>query len=160
MTKTRTKVIAAASALLLILLVWALWPSRFSRVTNLDSKGSALIAFGDSLTAGYGASSGEDYPSQLAQRVGITVLNTGVSGDTTEMALARLDSDVLTRDPRIVIIGLGGNDFLRQLPISETEANLRSIVRKIQGAGAMVVVLGFRFPSFSANYEEMYESGE
>ena len=157
MELTRSRAIAAVSAGLLILLVWVLWPSRFSRVTNLDSRGSAVIAFGDSLTAGYGASSGEDYPTRLAQRLGITVLNAGVSGDTTETALARLGSDVLTRDPRIVIIGLGGNDFLRQLPISETEANLRSIVRKIQGAGAMVVLLGFRFPSFSANYEEIYE---
>lgn len=154
---SRPKAVAAAAGLLVILLVWALWPSPFSRVTNLWSPGSSIIAFGDSLTAGYGASAGEDYPSRLSQRLGVTVLNAGVSGDTTDAALARIERDVLSRDPRIVLVGLGGNDFLRGVTISSTEANLRVIVRKIQAARAMVVILGFKFPSMSANYEKMYE---
>jgi lysophospholipase L1-like esterase len=86
----------------------------------------------------------------------VPVLNAGVSGDTTESATARLEPDVLSKDPRIVIIGLGGNDFLQGVPLSTTEAGLRAIVRKIQGAGAMVVVLGFTFPSLNANYDDMY----
>ena len=144
-------------ALLAVALVWLLWPSKYSRVANLDSHGSNIIAFGDSLTAGYGASSGEDYPSRLSILIGTTVINAGVSGDTTDGALARLDTDVLAHDPRIVIVGLGGNDFLRGVPISGTEANLRTIIRKIHDSHAMVVLLGFRFPSLSANYEAMYE---
>jgi len=80
-----------------------------------------------------------------------------VSGDTTDAALARLDAEVLSATPRIVIVGLGGNDFLRGVPIATTEANLRTIVGKIQAAGAMVVLLGFRFPSLSADYGPMYE---
>jgi acyl-CoA thioesterase-1 len=80
-----------------------------------------------------------------------------VSGDTTDGALARIDADVLSHDPRIVIIGLGGNDFLRGVPITTTEENLRTIVHKIHEAGAMVVLLGFKFPSFTANYAKMYE---
>lgn len=154
---SRPKAVAAAAGLLVILLVWALWPSPFSRVTNLGSPGSSIIAFGDSLTAGHGASAGEDYPSRLSQRIGVTVLNAGVNGDTTESALDRIERDVISRDPKIVIVGLGGNDFLRGVPISSTEANLRIIVRKIQAAGAMVAILGFKFPSMSANYERMYE---
>lgn len=145
----------AGGAVVLIAIIWMLRPS--AAVTNLDSKGSAVIAFGDSLTAGYGAAAGEDYPSRVTQNIGVTVVNAGVSGDTTESAAARLDADVLAHDPRIVIVGLGGNDFLRSVPIATTEANLRDIVRRIQGAGAMVVLLGFRFPSLNANYEEMYE---
>ena len=86
------------------------------------------------------------------------VINAGVSGDTTDMALARLDADVLAKDPRIVIVGLGGNDFLRSVDIATTERNLRSIVRRIHGSGAMVVLLGFRFPSLSLDYEKMYTS--
>jgi acyl-CoA thioesterase-1 len=152
----RTKLLIGA-AVALILLVWLLWPSPYSRVTNLSSRGSSVVAFGDSLTAGYGAGPGADYPSRLSERIGITILNAGVSGDTTDAALARLDEDVLSKDPRIVIVGLGGNDFLRGIPISVTEANLRTIVRKIQSAGAMVVLIGFRFPSLSANYEKMYD---
>jgi lysophospholipase L1-like esterase len=126
-------------------------------VANLDSRGSNIIAFGDSLTAGYGASAGEDFPSRLSNLIGVNVLNAGVSGDTTEEALARIETDVLAHDPRIVIIGLGGNDYLRGVTISTTEGNLRTIVRKIHDAGAMVVLLGFRFPSLNANYEEMYK---
>jgi lysophospholipase L1-like esterase len=125
-------------------------------VANLGSRGTGVIAFGDSLTAGYGAQQGEDYPSKLSSLLGTTVINAGVSGDTTESALARLDNDVLTRGPRIVIVGLGGNDFLQGVPIATTERNLRSAVRAIHGAGAMVVILGFRFPTLGASYEKMY----
>ena len=150
----RTKV--AVGAVALVLLVWWLWPSSLSRVKNLGSRGSSVIAFGDSLTAGYGAGQGEDFPSRLSQRIGVNIVNAGVSGDTTDMALARLDADVLARDPRIVIVGLGGNDYLRGVPIASTESNLRLIVRKIQSAGAIVVLLGFKFPTLNANYEKMY----
>lgn len=149
--------LAIGGAVLAVVLVWIIWPSKYSRVANLDSRGTNIIAFGDSLTAGYGASAGEDYPSRLSALIGTTVINAGVSGDTTDAALARLDADVLARDPRIVIVGLGGNDFLRGVPISSTETNLRTIIRKIHDSHAMVILLGFRFPSLSANYEAMYE---
>jgi lysophospholipase L1-like esterase len=148
--------VAIAAGLLLILLVWALWPSPYAKVTNLDSRGQSVIAFGDSITAGYGAAPSEDYPSRLSTLIGVPVRNTGVDGDTTESALERLDTDVLSGSPRLVIVGLGGNDFLRSVAIASTETNLRAIVRKIQGAGAMVVLLGFNFPSLGANYEAMY----
>jgi len=151
----RTQLIGVA--VLVLIAVWALWPSPYSRVANLGSHGSGIIAFGDSLTAGYGAAAGEDYPSRLSGIIGAPVINAGVSGDTTESALARIDADVLGRDPRVVIVGLGGNDFLSSVPIATTEANLRTIVRRIEGAGAMVVLLGFRFPSLTTNYGQMYE---
>ncbi len=141
--------------MLFVVLAWLLWPS--TKVTNLESRGTAVIAYGDSLTAGVGASAGQDYPSRLAQRAGVEILNAGVSGDTTASAWSRIDADVLAHDPRIVIVGLGGNDFLRRVPIAETEANLRRIVRKIQQQGAMVVLLGFEFPSLGPSYAGMYE---
>ncbi len=147
----------AIVAALIIVLAFFFWPSSLSKVKNLSSHGTSIIAFGDSLTAGYGAAPGEDYPSRLSSMIGTTVINAGVNGDTTESALARVQADVLTQNPRIVIVGLGGNDFLRHLPVSATEASLRSIVRQVQGSGAMVVLLGFRFPSFGASYEAMYE---
>ena len=148
---------AIPAAVLAILLVWLLFPSKYSRVRNLASNGTNIIAFGDSLTAGYGAGAGEDYPSGLAKLIGREVINAGVSGDTTESALARIDADVLQRSPRIVIVGLGGNDFLRGAPIASTEANLRSIVKQVQASGAMVVLLGFNFPSLTASYGKMYK---
>ena len=147
---------AGAAALVLAIAIWALWPSPYTRVTNLSSHGTNIIAFGDSLTAGYGAQPGEDWPTRLATLIGTPVINAGVSGDTTDSAAERLDNDVLARDPRIVILGLGGNDYLRGTAIASTEENLRKMIRKIQSAGAMVVLLGFNFPSLSANYGKMY----
>ena len=150
--------IAVGAAVLLLLALWAFCPSSLSKVANLRSGGKNVIAFGDSLTAGYGAGPGEDYPTRLSALIGEPVTNAGVSGDTTESALGRLDADVLARDPRVVIIGLGGNDFLRGVPIATTEETLHTIVRKTHAAGAMVVLLGYRFPSLSANYGKMYEA--
>ena len=147
----------AIPVLLLAGAAWFFWPSATSRVRNLDSRGASIIAFGDSLTAGVGAPAGEDYPANVARRIGKPVINAGVSGDTTESALARLQGDVLALNPWIVIVGLGGNDYLRRVELATTEANLRTIVREIQRSGAMVVLLGFRFPSFGASYESMYE---
>lgn len=146
----------AVAIAVVVIAAWLFWPSRYARVANLGSHGSSVIAFGDSLTAGYGAQPGEDYPSKLSSMLGTAVINAGVSGDTTESALARIDNDVVARNPRIVIVGLGGNDFLQGVPIATTERNLRSAIRAIHGAGAMIVLLGFRFPSLSASYEKMY----
>ena len=156
MSSKRLRIIAAA-AVVVIVAAWLLWPSPYSRVKNLDSHGANIIAFGDSLTAGFGAQPGEDYPSKLSAMIGKPVLNAGVSGDTTASAMARVEDDVAAHDPRIVIVGLGGNDFLQGVPIATTERNLREVVRDLQRAGAMVVILGFRFPSLNANYESMYK---
>lgn len=149
--------IVAAAVILALTLIWIVWPSDISHVTNLESGGAATIAFGDSLTAGYGATEGEDYPSRLSVTTGITILNAGRNGDTTKSALERIESDVLTRDPRLVIIGLGGNDYLRKVPIETTEENLRTIIRRVQESGAAVILLGFRFPSLTTRYGPMYE---
>lgn len=147
----------AAVALAVVAALLLIWWMRPAKVANLNSRGTAIIAFGDSLTAGYGAKEGEDFPSRLSVAIGIPVINAGVSGDTTEAALARLNDAVLSQNPRIVLVGLGGNDYLRRVPLATTDANLRSIVRQIHSAGAAVILLGFRFPSLNANYESMYE---
>jgi acyl-CoA thioesterase I len=149
-------VLIAGGAVVALLLLWFLWPSSISDVRNLDSSGTKIIAFGDSLTAGYGAAPGEDYPAQLGKLIGSEIVNAGVSGDTTDSALARIE-DVTANDPRIVIVGLGGNDYLRNAPIATTEQNLRAIIRRIQEAGAMVILLGYEFPGFRGDYGAMYE---
>jgi acyl-CoA thioesterase-1 len=153
--KPRPRWPLAVAAVALVALAWALWPS--AEIANRDSRGSGIVAFGDSLTAGVGATEGEDYPSRLSALIGQPVVNAGRSGDTTESAMERLDADVIALNPRIVIVGLGGNDFLRGDALASTEANLRTIVRKIQAGGAMVVLLGFQFPSLNADYGSMYE---
>jgi acyl-CoA thioesterase-1 len=152
------RTLALVAAALVVVALWLAWRHySIGNVRNLDSRGTNVIAFGDSLTAGYGAQPGEDYPSRVSTATATPIINAGVSGDTTEGALARIDRDVLHQDPRIVIVGLGGNDYLQNVPIATTETNLRSIIDKIEGAGAAVILLGFRFPSLNADYEAMYQ---
>lgn len=128
------------------------------KVTNLHKgAGGQIIALGDSITAGYGLSPQQAYPALLSQKIGFPVLNKGVSGDTTAMGLARLQTDVLSQAPWIVIVGLGGNDFLRQVPKTETESNLKAIATQIQQQGAIVVLLGMNLGFTRGPYQELYE---
>lgn len=109
-------------------------------VKNIDSKGKNIICLGDSITFGYGVSPGEDYPSALSKMVDIPVINSGIDGDTSSEALNRIDTDVIDRDPLLVIIEFGGNDFLRKISFDETLKNIEEMIKKIQSHGAMVAV--------------------
>jgi acyl-CoA thioesterase-1 len=130
---------------------------NFQSVRNLRSSGEAIICFGDSLTEGVGAIPGEDYPTILSRQIGFPVINAGQRGDTTGQALARLADDVLNRHPRLVIVLLGGNDFLRQLPRSESRKNLAAIVQRIQQDGAMVIIAGIKLGFFTDEFAAIYE---
>lgn len=105
-------------------------------------RGTAVLALGDSLTYGYGASPAESYPARLATLSGWSITNGGVSGDTSAQALARLPELLREHTPRLVIISIGGNDFLRRLPESETRANIRAIIQACKAAGAEVILVG------------------
>jgi acyl-CoA thioesterase I len=93
---------------------------RFDDLRNIRSPGEAIICFGDSLTEGVGAGSGEDYPAVLSRELGRPVINAGRRGDTTAGALERVSDAVLSKNPRLVVVLLGGNDFLRRLPRQDT----------------------------------------
>src|SRR3989338_815658 len=121
------------------------WPpaADLSLVRNYPSPPGPIIAFGDSLTAGVGASAGHDWPAIVSATLGIDIQNAGVAGDTTADALLRMGRDVLVKRPSIVVVLLGGNDFLRSVPAETTAANLKTIVARIQnGTGAVVVLAG------------------
>lgn len=141
--------------LALLAVLWLL-PAGTPDVAK-PTAGETVIAFGDSLVAGVGASTGRDIVSLLSARVGVTIVNAGRSGDTTGSALARLDSAVLSRRPRVVIILLGGNDVLRRVPQAETFANLGAIVHRIRARGAAVILAGLSFGVFSDAYGDGYE---
>jgi len=130
---------------------------NFAKISNLHSAGETIICFGDSLTEGVGASTGEDYPSVLSRQLGSPVINAGVRGDTTAAALERLPDEVLNKNPRLVILVLGGNDFWLQRPRGETRRNLEQIVRRVQAHGAMVVIVGIRLGVFGDDYAEIFE---
>lgn len=131
----------------------------YEAVSNFGSGGSKIICFGDSITRGYGATPGHDYPSELGRLLGREVVNAGVDGDTTAEALRRLKRDVLDRDPWIVIIELSGNDLLSKVPEAETRRNLDEIVRQCTAAGAMVVLVHCKFGLFLSDpYLETHET--
>ncbi|MBL7131372.1 MAG: arylesterase [Candidatus Omnitrophica bacterium] len=123
-------------------------------IKNIDSKGRNIICFGDSITAGSGAGEGEDYPSLLAKELSLPVINAGSSGETTFGALKRLQRDVLEKDPLLVIVEFGGNDFLQKIPPKKTFDNLDKIVTEIQNHGAIVVIAEVRAPIFMNEYKK------
>lgn len=129
----------------------------FDHIRNIRSSGETIICFGDSLTEGVGAGSGEDYPAVLSRHLAMPVVNAGQGGDTTARALERISDTVLNKNPRLVVVLLGGNDFLRQLPRQETRKNLEEIVRRVQAHGAMVVIAGMRLGLFTDEYAPIYE---
>ena len=105
-------------------------------------RGSAVLALGDSLTYGQGANPSESYPARLAAISGWNITNGGISGDTSAQALARLPELLRAHAPRLVIISIGGNDFLQRLPEQETRANITAIIAACRDAGADIILVG------------------
>ncbi|WP_226962089.1 arylesterase [Sulfurimonas marina] len=105
------------------------------------SKESIILAFGDSLTAGYGASKGKDYPSQLQRLSGIKVINAGISGEVSADGLKRLPELLEQYKPQVVILCHGGNDILRKKSMHQLQENLRQMIILIQNNGAEVLLV-------------------
>jgi acyl-CoA thioesterase-1 len=132
-----------------------------------------IVAFGDSLTAGYGIEKSRSYPAQLQRLLdergyNYEVVNAGVSGETTAGGLRRIDR-FLDDDVVVVVVALGGNDGLRGLPVADMKKNLASIVSKVQAHGAVVLLAGMEAPpqhgggytrQFRAAFEEVAEEYE
>lgn len=119
-----------------------------------------IVAFGNSLTAGYGVALDEAYPSLLENRLRkekflYRVVNAGISGDTTSGGLSRIDS-VIRRKPDIVIVELGANDGLRGTPVEMIQSNLGQIIKQLQKKKIKVLLAGMRLPP---NYGPEYTDG-
>lgn len=118
-----------------------------------------VVAFGDSLTAGQRVGRSETYPAFLQREfdkrgMSFRVVNEGISGDTTAVALSRIDA-AIAHQPQWVILALGANDGLRGLPLDAMEGNLREIIGLFGRAGASVVLAGMKLPR---NYGPEYVS--
>ena len=134
-------------------------------VAPMDAR-QAIVAFGDSLTAGFGAEPGNSYPDFLQKeldRAGLAwrVVNFGVSGDTTTDGANRV-SEVLALKPRVVILEFGGNDGLRGLPIETTKANLEQMIVELKKSGAAVILAGMTLPpnygpDYIRGFERVYQ---
>lgn len=121
-------------------------------ITNYPADGDVIVAFGDSLIEGVGASTGNALPEQIAKMIDKPIINLGVSGDTTAQGLARID-EVLDLNPDMVIISLGGNDLIKRVARADIYSNLEDIVVQLQNAGAIVVLLGVNGPFRNINDE-------
>ena len=120
-----------------------------------------ILVLGDSISAGYGLSSGEGWVALLqarlrAQGYGYRVVNASVTGETTTGGLARLPRALSLHQPAVVVVELGGNDGLRALPLETSRRNLEKIIEASRAAGARVLLLGMKIPP---NYGPRYSAG-
>lgn len=120
-------------------------PQSIDMVTPRSADATLIVAFGDSLTAGFGVSRSEAYPAQLERLLlergyDVAVTNAGVSGETTRGNLERANF-IRAQNPDIVILGIGGNDALRALPVDETERNIRATVTTLQSGDQPPTIL-------------------
>lgn len=109
-------------------------------VTPLQ-RGDTILAFGDSLTHGYGAGAGESYPERLSASIGVPVINAGINGETSADGLRRLPSLLEKHAVRLMILCFGGNDILQKRSMSQLKANLIEMITRAKAQGIEVVIL-------------------
>jgi len=120
------------------------------------SQTDVVVAFGDSLTFGTGATEDESYPAVLSKLIGRTVIRAGVPGEVTAQGLERLPEVVSEHKPRLVIVCLGGNDMLRKVADAEIRRNLGAIVKTLKERGVAVVLVGVPRPALITSAPEFY----
>lgn len=136
------KIITLPARILLALLALSLVGACSEQAPyNALPPGSVVLAFGNSVTFGTGAAQGEDYPTQLAQKTGWQVINAGIPGDTAKQARERIETALAQHQPALVLVELGGNDFLRQRQPGAVKADLLAILLSIERHGAQALLI-------------------
>ena len=126
-------------------------------LTNYPPQSNQVVAFGDSLISGVGATSGNDFISLLSERLNTKIINLGVPGNTTADGLARLE-EVHEQKPGIVLVLFGGNDFLRRVPKEKTFSNLQKIIDSIHDQGSLVLLLGVKGGILADGYDKEFSA--
>ncbi len=133
--------------------------TELPKVTQADDR-PIILAFGDSLTEGYGLNKSQAYPAELQKKLDANgykyqVVNAGISGDTSSGGATRIDK-ALSDFPKtkIMILELGANDMLRAKDLRETRQNLKQIIEKAQAKKIKIVMAGMEAPM---NYGEDYQ---
>ena len=142
--------IAASLALLL-----AACGASYPKMARLDA-GAAVLAFGDSLTFGTGASPAESYPAVLEGLIGRKVIRSGVPGETSAEGLARLPEVLDEEKPALLVLCHGGNDFLRKMSDAEAAGNLRAMIRLARERKVAVVLVATPKPGFGVTMPLFY----
>jgi acyl-CoA thioesterase I len=117
---------------------------------------ATILAFGDSLTFGTGAAEEESYPAQLEKLIQRRVVRAGVPGEVTAQALARLPAALDEHAPRLLLLCIGGNDFLRRLGNPQAEHNVRAMVKLARDRGVAVLLIGTPEPGFAVSPPAFY----
>lgn len=170
-----SKIVILIAVLILAAILWFTLgrDNNAEIVSNIESRGTeksefTIIAFGDSLTAGYGLPANESYPAKLEQALkdngkSVTVINSGVSGETTRGNLERA-TFIREQNPDVVLLGIGGNDALRFLPVTETEKNIEATVNILKSGTnpPVVILLGMQAPlnaglAYKNTFDALYE---
>lgn len=157
MQNKKTVWLGVGLLVVLLLGVWFVRRGEGVEVKNHPSTGTDIVAFGDSLVEGVGASSKEEnFVSLLSQQLGQPIVNLGVSGDTTEAGLRRI-TEIDAYKPKVVLLLLSGNDRLRRIPEEQTLENLGKIITYMQDSGAVVVLLGVKGNVFTNSFGKKLE---
>jgi acyl-CoA thioesterase-1 len=117
---------------------------------------AVVLAFGDSLTYGTSAAEDESYPAQLEKLIARRVVRAGVPGEVTAQALERLPAALDEHAPRLLLLCIGGNDFLRRLGNQQAEKNVRDMVKLAQSRGVAVLLIGTPEPGFTVSPPAFY----
>jgi acyl-CoA thioesterase-1 len=117
---------------------------------------AVILAFGDSLTFGTGAAESESYPAHLEKLIGRRVVRAGVPGEVTSQALERLPGALDEHAPRLLLLCIGGNDFLRRLGNAQAERNVREMVKLARSRGISVLLIGTPEPGFTVSPPAFY----
>nr|MBV6630371.1 arylesterase [Oceanococcus sp. HetDA_MAG_MS8] len=121
------------------------------------SASRTILAFGDSLTFGYGAKQSQSYPSVLAELTGKRVINAGVNGETTSAGVRRISELLEEHRPDVVLLLEGGNDLLRRQSVASIKTNLLRMIELSQSHGAQVVLIAVPKPAiFGLSDHEVY----
>ena len=127
-----------------------------SSLSPLNSS-SVILAYGDSLTYGYNVKRSESYPAKLEVLTGISVINSGVSGEVSAQGLKRLPKVLDEHHPQLLILCHGGNDLLRKMDLEEMESNIRSMIQLSLDRDIPVILLGVPKPGIFLSSFNVYK---
>ena len=143
-------------SLLLLLFLLAGCGPAVPKLGHLPSD-AVILAFGDSLTYGTGAGEGESYPAVLQELVGRTVVRSGVPGEITAESLSRLPEVLEQTNPKLMVLCIGGNDFMRVMSLSAAQDNIRAMIRLAKEKGVEVVLVGVPKFGITLSPPEFYQ---
>ena len=121
------------------------------------SSSSVILAYGDSLTYGYNVKRSESYPAKLEVLTGVSVINSGVSGEVSAQGLKRLPKVLDEHHPQLLILCHGGNDLLRKMDLEEMESNIRGMIQLSLDRDIPVILLGVPKPGIFLSSFDVYK---